>query len=359
MSLDPLIGASVAAAATERIEVGIGILQVPLRHPVELAQRVLTAQLLCEGRLLLGVGSGSTRGDFEAVQQNFDDRMALLENGLATMQRLWDGETVEGVHLAPSDAVKGGPPVLIGSWAGPRWIGAAAREFDGWIASRLLLRVRHAQQRASNATGRPGASAPSLRTYRSISRRQRHRWRTRTTRSICGAPPRKRPRGCGSWRDAGFDDAVVVHRGHRRGRPRGHPRAPPLTANRSPPAAQVRVAYAPGDGALRCAGIIREGGPMADDHAHDHDHDHTEPPSEVELRVKALESLLVEKGLADSEAIDTLIDAYENKVGPSNGKRVVARERGPTPTSSAGCSRTRRRPSPRWGMSARRPSNCA
>ena len=66
---------------------------------------------------------------------------------------------------------------------------------------------------------------------------------------------------------------------------------------------------------------------MADDHAHDHhhDHDHTEPPSEVELRVKALESLLVEKGLADSEAIDTLIDAYENKIGPSNGKRVVAR----------------------------------
>ena len=66
---------------------------------------------------------------------------------------------------------------------------------------------------------------------------------------------------------------------------------------------------------------------MADDHAHDHhhDHDHTEPPSEVELRVKALESLLVEKGLADSEAIDTLIDAYENKIGPSNGKRIVAR----------------------------------
>ena len=66
---------------------------------------------------------------------------------------------------------------------------------------------------------------------------------------------------------------------------------------------------------------------MEDDHAHDHhhDHDHTEPPSEVELRVKALESLLVEKGLANSEAIDTLIDAYENKIGPSNGKRVVAR----------------------------------
>ena len=46
-ALDPLIGVAVAAAATQRIEVGIGILQVPIRHPVELANRVLTAQLVC------------------------------------------------------------------------------------------------------------------------------------------------------------------------------------------------------------------------------------------------------------------------------------------------------------------------
>ena len=50
MSLDPLIGVSVAAAATKGIEVGIGILQVPLRHPVELAHRIMTAQLICEGQ---------------------------------------------------------------------------------------------------------------------------------------------------------------------------------------------------------------------------------------------------------------------------------------------------------------------
>jgi nitrile hydratase len=58
---------------------------------------------------------------------------------------------------------------------------------------------------------------------------------------------------------------------------------------------------------------------------HDHPHDHTEPPSEVVLRVKALESLLVEKGLIDPAAIDLLIDAYETKIGPRNGARVVAR----------------------------------
>ena len=52
---------------------------------------------------------------------------------------------------------------------------------------------------------------------------------------------------------------------------------------------------------------------------------HTAPPSEMELKVKALESLLVEKGLVDSAALDELIDTYENRVGPKTGAKVVAR----------------------------------
>ncbi|HTU19397.1 MAG TPA: nitrile hydratase subunit alpha [Gemmataceae bacterium] len=62
---------------------------------------------------------------------------------------------------------------------------------------------------------------------------------------------------------------------------------------------------------------------MSEQHHH-HDHEHTEPPSDLVLRVKALESLLVEKGLVDPTAIDLLIDAYETKIGPRNGARVVA-----------------------------------
>ena len=59
---------------------------------------------------------------------------------------------------------------------------------------------------------------------------------------------------------------------------------------------------------------------------HDHDgHDHQVVPSDPALRVKALESLLVEKGLVDRAALDALIDTYEHKVGPRNGARVVAR----------------------------------
>jgi len=60
-------------------------------------------------------------------------------------------------------------------------------------------------------------------------------------------------------------------------------------------------------------------------HHHDHDHEGQEIPSATALRVKALESLLVEKGLVDAAALDAIVDAYETKIGPRNGARVVAR----------------------------------
>jgi nitrile hydratase subunit alpha len=60
------------------------------------------------------------------------------------------------------------------------------------------------------------------------------------------------------------------------------------------------------------------------DHDHHHDHDHSEL-SETELRVRALETLLTEKGYVDPAALDVLIETYEKKVGPRNGARVVAK----------------------------------
>jgi len=60
-------------------------------------------------------------------------------------------------------------------------------------------------------------------------------------------------------------------------------------------------------------------------HGHPHEHEHQAVPSDPTLRVKALESLLVEKGLVDRAALDALVDTYEHKIGPRNGGRVVAR----------------------------------
>jgi nitrile hydratase len=57
----------------------------------------------------------------------------------------------------------------------------------------------------------------------------------------------------------------------------------------------------------------------------DHDHNHQVVPSDPALRVKSLESLLVDKGLVDRAALDALVDTYEHKIGPRNGARVVAK----------------------------------
>jgi alkanesulfonate monooxygenase SsuD/methylene tetrahydromethanopterin reductase-like flavin-dependent oxidoreductase (luciferase family) len=132
---DPLIAVSVAASVTQRLTVGTCILQVPLRRPVELAHRILTAHLLAGGRLLLGVGAGSTKADFDAVGVDFATRMLALDEALAVMRPLWRGEQVGAANLTPWPAAVGGPPVLIGSWSGKHWITRAATDFDGWIAS--------------------------------------------------------------------------------------------------------------------------------------------------------------------------------------------------------------------------------
>ena len=64
---------------------------------------------------------------------------------------------------------------------------------------------------------------------------------------------------------------------------------------------------------------------ITDDHHHQHDHAHSHLPSDPELRVKAVETLLLNKGLIDSKTLDELIDTYENRIGPKNGAKVVAK----------------------------------
>jgi nitrile hydratase len=60
-------------------------------------------------------------------------------------------------------------------------------------------------------------------------------------------------------------------------------------------------------------------------HEHDHDHHHPRPASAVELRARALEALLAERGLVSTDAIDAVVELYERDVGPQNGAKVVAR----------------------------------
>src|SRR3989442_10828980 len=101
-TLDPLAALATLCAVTERVELGIAVLQVPLRHPVELAHRVQSVQTLSGGRLRLGVGSGSTRADFELLGGDYDRRFRTFMRSLATMRTACAGHTVNRGALYPS-----------------------------------------------------------------------------------------------------------------------------------------------------------------------------------------------------------------------------------------------------------------
>lgn len=134
---DALMMLLVAAAATERIEVGTAILQTPLRNHVELAQRFLTLQALMRGRFSVGVGSGSAQRSFDAVGlgHTFPDRFKTLARDLRLIRRLCNGEQVGAANLQPLPEARGGPPILIGAWGSGVWIRRAARDYEGWMAS--------------------------------------------------------------------------------------------------------------------------------------------------------------------------------------------------------------------------------
>jgi alkanesulfonate monooxygenase SsuD/methylene tetrahydromethanopterin reductase-like flavin-dependent oxidoreductase (luciferase family) len=208
---DPLIALTVAASVTSRVTVGTCILQVPLRRPVELAHRILTASLVCGDRLLLGVGAGSTQADFDAVGVDFATRMQDLTDALDVMRRLWSGEQVGAANLQPWPTVLGGPKVLIGSWGGKQWIPRAAKDFDGWIASAAktsfdalaegIRRYRAAGGTRAIVTNiAVDLAAPTTATP------DHEPFHLRCAPADAAARLRR-------LGDLGFDDAVLVHRG--------------------------------------------------------------------------------------------------------------------------------------------------
>jgi len=131
---DPLMALAVAATVTERVELGTGVLQLPIRNTPELVHRVLTLHLVAGGRLLLGVGPGSTEADFDAFGGDFAARMRRFAEELPRFRELLRSGKWESVDLSPWPATLGGPQVLYAAWRG-RWVERAARQADGWVAS--------------------------------------------------------------------------------------------------------------------------------------------------------------------------------------------------------------------------------
>jgi alkanesulfonate monooxygenase SsuD/methylene tetrahydromethanopterin reductase-like flavin-dependent oxidoreductase (luciferase family) len=135
MIIDPFVALATAALVTEKIELGTAVLQVPLYHPVELAHRVFSLMHLCGDRLSLGIGTGSTRQDFDALGRSYKDRFTAFESSVDQLRHLFAHGDLDQIRLTPWSAVKGGPPLLLGSWGAG--VERAASSYDGWIASAM------------------------------------------------------------------------------------------------------------------------------------------------------------------------------------------------------------------------------
>lgn len=148
--MDPLTSVAQVLGATERLPVGTGILILPLRNPVLLAQRAATVQYLSAGRLTLGLGLGYNEEEFEAVNVPYDERSERFTEGIELLWRLLHKETVtfEGRHYQVEDMTikprpKRTPRILVaGSGTenddGERFLPRPIKErmlfADGWLA---------------------------------------------------------------------------------------------------------------------------------------------------------------------------------------------------------------------------------
>ncbi len=115
-----------------------------VRGPVALAKAMAAIDLLSGGRVVVGVGPGSSRLDHGAVGLDFDERWRRLDEAVQALRALWraDGTpfvgryySTAGIDLRPRPAQPSGPPIWIGSWGSAAGLRRTARLADGWLAS--------------------------------------------------------------------------------------------------------------------------------------------------------------------------------------------------------------------------------
>ena len=115
-----------------------------VRGPVPLVKSLGAIDRLSGGRLIVGVGPGSSDRDYAAVGIDFEERWARIDEAVETMRTLWrrDGSrftgrfySTDGVSLEPGPTSVDGPPVWIGSWGSLAGLRRVARLGDGWLAS--------------------------------------------------------------------------------------------------------------------------------------------------------------------------------------------------------------------------------
>lgn len=140
--LDSLVTLSALAVSTRRVQLGTGILVLPLRNPVILAKQTSSIDRMAgPGRLVLGVASGWYEREFQACGVPFADRGRIFERNLDVLERFWTEERVTGeadgmvfnnAVMLPKPATRPRPTVLIGGYR-DRVLRRVATRSDGWL----------------------------------------------------------------------------------------------------------------------------------------------------------------------------------------------------------------------------------
>jgi probable F420-dependent oxidoreductase len=138
--LDPIVTLSLIAGATERVKLGTSVFVLPYRNPVTLGAELAALDVLSDGRLILGVGVGWMREEFEAIGVPANERGARTDEHLRALKTLWTEDPAtfegafthfEGVVLATKPRSAGGPPIWIGGNTDAA-LRRALRLGDGW-----------------------------------------------------------------------------------------------------------------------------------------------------------------------------------------------------------------------------------
>ena len=117
-----------------------------VRGPVPMAKTLAAIDILSGGRLMVGLGPGSSDRDYAAVGLDFEERWKRLDEAVLALRALWrkDGDpfvgrfySTDGIELEPYPAQQSGPPIWIGSWGSKAGMRRVARLADGWLASAL------------------------------------------------------------------------------------------------------------------------------------------------------------------------------------------------------------------------------
>jgi probable F420-dependent oxidoreductase len=144
--LDPLVHLACVGAATDKVLLATGIIILPQRNPLVLAKQAASLDVLCGGRLMLGVGAGYLEPEMRAVGVPFADRGARTDDYIVAMRALWTcpgpvehhGPFVDfsGVDAHPRPAQPNGPKIVVGGRT-PAAFRRAVAQGDGWYGFAL------------------------------------------------------------------------------------------------------------------------------------------------------------------------------------------------------------------------------